>query len=74
MVYICIGSSSKWKKVLEEIVNTADGRYCIIFMDFVANVKEVHSCMVKELHQTALKYHGKAMIEEEKLKTMSKFR
>lgn len=55
-------------------MNTADGRYCIIFIDFVANVKEVHSCMVKELHQTALKYHGKAMIEEEKLKTMSKFR
>lgn len=52
----------------------ADGQYSIIFMDFVAHVKEVHNCMVEELKQTCLKYHGKGMKENEKLQTMSKFR
>ena len=65
---------SKWKKVLEKIVNIADGQYCIVFMDFVASVKEAHTCMVKELKQTCLKYHGKEMSEKEKLQTKSRFR
>lgn len=52
----------------------ADGQYCIVFMDFVANVKEAHTCMVEELKQTSLKCHGKGMNEEEELQTMSKFR
>ena len=52
----------------------ADGQYSIIFMDFVAHVKEARNCMVEELKQTCLKYHGKGMKENEKLQTMSKFR
>ena len=67
-------SPCKWKKVLEKIVNTADGRFCIIFMDFVADVKDAHTCMVEDLKQTCLKYHGKGMTESDKLQTMSKFR
>ncbi|CAH3185729.1 unnamed protein product, partial [Porites lobata] len=65
---------SKWKKVLEKIIDMADGQYYIVFMDFVANVKEAHTCMVEELKHTCLKCHGKGMNEEEKLQTMSKFR
>ena len=57
-----------------KIIDMADGQYCIVFMDFVANVKEAHTCMVEELKQTCLKYHGKGMNEEDKLQTMSKFR
>lgn len=52
----------------------ADGQYSIIFMGLVANVKEAHNCMVEELKQTCLKYHGKGMKENEKLEIMSKFR
>ena len=37
---------SKWKKVLEKIVNIADGQYCIVFMDFVASVKEAHTVLI----------------------------
>lgn len=74
LCWICLAPPSKWKKVLEKIIDMADGQYYIVFMDFVANVKEAHTCMVEELKHTCLKCHGKGMNEEEKLQTMSKFR